>query len=384
VLDLRRLAARATWALSVAALGYTAFALARTVAFARRPLEPAMRAPRVTILKPLHGDEPLLARKLASFCDQDYPSYDVVLGARDAGDPALVAARAAARDDLSTVTVVSANGTTPHHANPKIDTLAALLPYATGEILIFADSDMRVSPDYLLAVVAPFADPAVGAVTCLYRGTPADDGVFSALGAMANHEQFAPSVLVAEALMGMRFGFGSTIAVRRDLFDAIGGLDTLGTLLADDAELCRRVRDDGHRVVLSRYVVENVVDEPTFESLWSHELRWARTHRTVEPGGYVGVALTYPITLALIHVLFAQQRGKAMTLVAAATALRVALSYAAHRAFDVRTPVKPWLVPLRDAFGFAVWLAAFASRKVRWAGDTLQVSTDGSVERATR
>jgi ceramide glucosyltransferase len=161
VADLRRLAERATLVLSLASLAYGAFALERTLAFGRRTRRPAARAPHVTILKPLHGDEPRLAQKLRSFCDQDYPSYDVVLGARDGDDPALAAAHAVAAEFPENVRVVWAHDATPRHANPKIDTLAALVPHARGDVLVFADSDMRVTPDYLLAVVEPFADERV-------------------------------------------------------------------------------------------------------------------------------------------------------------------------------------------------------------------------------
>lgn len=377
--DLRRFAARVTCALALASLAYTAFALERTLAFRRRPRRATARAPRVTILKPLHGDEPLLAQKLRSFCDQDYPAYDVVFGARDRDDPALAAADAVAAEFPDRARVVWADAQTPHHRNPKIDTLAALVPHARGDILVFADSDMRVTPDYLLAIVEPFADEQVGAVTCLYRGVPTDDGLPSRLGAMANHEQFAPSVLIAEKLLGMRFGFGSTIAVRRALFEQIGGLDALGTQLADDAQLCAEVANRGSRVVLSGYVVENVVDEPTFAALWSHELRWMRTHRALEPAGFLGVALTYPIPLALLHLAFARRRRKALGVFGAAVGLRYALAFAAARSFGARPD--PLLVPLRDLLGFAEWCASFAARDVRWAGDRLDVAGDGSIVR---
>ncbi|MDB5042332.1 MAG: glycosyl transferase, family 2 [Candidatus Eremiobacteraeota bacterium] len=373
--DLRRFADRATLALSLASLAYGAFALERTLAFGRRTRRPAARAPYVTILKALHGDEPLLAQKLRSFCDQDYPSYDVVLGARNGDDPALATASVVATEFSDRVRVVSANDGTPHHANPKIDTLAALVPHARGDILVFADSDMRVTPDYLLAIVEPFADERVGAVTCLYRGVPADGGVASRLGAMANHEHFAPSVLIAERLLGMRFGFGSTIAVRRTLFEEIGGLDAIGAHLADDALLCAEVTKRGAAVVLSDYVVENVVDEPTFPGLWSHELRWARTQRALEPGGFAGVVLTYPIPLALLHVAVARERSKPLVVLGAAIALRYALAFAAACAFGARPA--PLLVPLRDTLGLAVWCASFISRGVHWSGDDYRVNRDG-------
>ncbi|HEY4442245.1 MAG TPA: bacteriohopanetetrol glucosamine biosynthesis glycosyltransferase HpnI [Candidatus Elarobacter sp.] len=375
--DLRRIAAGAAGALALASVAYTAIALERTVAFGRRARRATMNAPAVTILKPLHGDEPLLAQKLRSFCDQDYPAYDVVLGAREHDDSALAAAHAVAAAFPDRARVVWADAQTPHHRNPKVDTLAALVPHARGEILVFADSDMRVTPDYLLAIVEPFADPQVGAVTCLYRGAAIEPNLASRLGAAANNEQFAPSVLVAEKLMGMRFGFGSTIAVRRALLEEIGGLDALGTHLADDAQLCAEVAARGSTVVLSRYVVENVVAEPSLGALWSHELRWMRTHRALEPAGFAGVALTFPIPLALLHLALARRRGAAVVLTGAAVALRVALSFAAARAFGARPDAL--LAPLRDALGLAEWCAAFAGRDVAWSGDRLAIDADGTI-----
>jgi ceramide glucosyltransferase len=373
--------AKASGALALASLAYGAFALARTRAFAHRNAEPARETPFVTVLKPLHGAEPLLAEKLRSFCDQDYPDYEVILGTRERDDPALAIARAVASEFPRRVRVVDGEGA-PRHANPKANTLAGMVPHARGSILTIADSDMRVDRDWLGAIVAPFADVQVGAVTCLYRGAPLD-GLASTLGAMANHEHYAPSVLVAEALGPLRYCFGSTMAVRRSVFDEIGGLDAIGAHIADDALLGERVAGRGLRVVLSRYVVENVVDEPTLRTLWSHELRWARTHRVLRPAAYAGLVLTYPLPLALLHAALAR-RPAACAIVVAALGVRYALGASARRAFGVRAPTRPLLVPLRDAFGLAVWAVAFASPRVRWSGDAFRVERDGTLTPAER
>jgi len=366
--DLRGIAAAAALGATLAGVGYTLFALGRVRAFARRPRRPAARAPRVSVLKPLHGEETLLLQNLRSFCDQDYPDLEVILGARDPRDPALAVARALAAEFPDRVRVVDGAGVEARHRNPKANTLAAMVPHAHGELLVIADSDMRVGPDWLLAIVAPFEDAQVGAVTCLYRGEPLP-GFASALGAMANHEHFAPSVLVAQALGPLRYTFGSTMAVRRALFEQIGGLDAIGTHLADDAKLGELVADAGLRVELSTYVVGNVVDEPSLRDLWHHELRWARTHRFLRPGGYAGLFVTYPVPLALAYLALSRHRGRALALTATALAARFALARAARSAFEPPAPAAPWLVPLRDAFGLAVWAAAYAGRDVRWRGE---------------
>lgn len=379
---LGKAAAIATCGATLGSLAYVAFALTRVLAFGRRPIaEPNALgggyAPSVTVLKPLHGDEPGLAANLASFCAQDYERFDVLFGTRHEDDPALAVAREVVAAFPQRARALTAEPATHSHANPKVDTLAVLVPHAHGEVLVISDGDMRVDRRYLRAVSAAFADPAVGAVTCLYRGAPAGDDLASALGAQANHEHFAPSALVAHALLPQRLCFGATMAVRRSVFDAIGGLDALGPFLADDARLGALVAERGLRVILSRYVVENIVAESGLGALWRHELRWARTHRTLEPLGYTGLFLTYPIPLALLHLGCARRRGRALALLGATLALRLALSAAARRTFGVRSAARPWLIPLRELLGLVVWSASFFGRDVRWRADAFTVRRDG-------
>jgi ceramide glucosyltransferase len=383
VADARIIVARAALIVAGASLGYTLFAIERTIAFGRER-RAAQRAagfdfaPSVSVIKPLYGDEPQLAENLRSFCVQDYPAFDVILGTRDVDDPALGAAHAIAGEFAARTRVAHADAATPHHANPKVDTLAALVPHAHGDVLVFADSDMFVTPDYLRTIVAPLRDPRVGAVTCLYRGRPADATIASRLGALANHEQFAPSALIARTLMGMRFGFGATIAVRRALFEELGGLDAIGGHLADDALLCALVVAHGSRVALAGYVVENVVAEASPAALWRHELRWARTHRALEPAGYAGLFLTYPISLALLALAVAPRRRNAALMLGAALLLRAALTRAARDAFGA-APERWWLTQLRDLLGLGVWAAAFAGRGVQWSGTRLALDPRGTI-----
>ena len=359
---------------AVASIGYTAVAVARVLAFARR-LERRRIArgrrgassdprPSVTILKPVRGLERGLHANLASFCAQDYPAYDVVLGTRDPNDPALPVLHAVARAARAPTTVVNGDGTA-RFRNPKISTLAPMLPYATGEIVAISDSDMRVEPDYLDAIVAPFANPHVGAVTCLYRGEPATDSLASTLGAMWITEQFVPQALIARDLEPTTYCFGATMAVRRDVLDRIGGLDALGDHLADDHELGRAVAAAGARVVIADYAVAAYVDEESIGALLRHELRWARTIRSLRPAGYVGVALTYPVPLALLAAALARRTGVALAVVASAFALRLAMHASTHALTSPRAH-RPALLPLRDALGFAVWCAGLFGSTVRW------------------
>lgn len=376
--DLRAVAEKLALAAALASIGYTAFAVTRLRAFERRARERRPVTPTVSILKPVHGTESGLEENLRSFCAQDYPAYDVVLGVHAPGDPALDVINRVAAAFPQHTTVVVGDGVA-RYRNPKVANLAGMLVHARGDLLVIADADMRVTPDYLDAVVAPFADAPAGAVTAIYRGEPADETLASALGAMWITEQFAPSALVAHALEPLAHTFGATMAVRRDVFDAIGGLDALGDRLADDHALGKLVTEHGHTIALAAYAVANVVAESGLRALVRHEVRWARTIRTVRPASYPGIVLTYPVPLALLHLALARRKKPARALLAAAILARLAVRATAHRALGTRIRPSAWLVPLRDALGITVWVLGLFGRAVRWRDAGLHITPRGEL-----
>jgi ceramide glucosyltransferase len=338
--------------------------------------------PSVTVLKPLCGLEPGLEANLRSFCAQEYPSYEVVMGSRDHDDPALELARAIAGSAQCKIDVVA--GAQTLGPNLKVSTLARLGASSRSDVIVIADSDIGVGPGYLRAVVEPLTDPEVGVVTCLYRGQPTDS-FWSRLGALSINEWFRPSVLISRLLGSETYCSGATIACRREVLDAIGGFRDLASLLADDHELGARVRRLGLRCVLSDYEVTTTVDEPTVEALVQHELRWARTIRAVQPHGHASLGITYAVPLTLLTAL-ADPRPLVMLLPALAVLLRVSLHWvvdagrsASAEAAGARTaPIGGgWLVPFRDVLSFGVWMASFATRQVTWRQQRMYVRRDG-------
>ncbi len=355
-------------ALRLATLGgiaYLGFALFRVTTYRRSRTNAGALAPPLTLLKPLCGLEPQLYENLCSFCDQEYPEFQVVFSAADAHDPALEVARAVASQFAGRDITVSADAASTRASNPKIANLLGAMPHAKHDILVVADSDMRVGRGYLAAVAGTFASARIGAATCLYRGRAAG-GFAAALGAAFVNDQFAPSVLVATALQPMRFCFGSTMAVRREALEAIGGLEALGEQLADDYALGRLVAARGWTVEMAPYVVENVIYDENLAALWRHELRWARTIASLRPAGYALSIFSYGVPIALAYLFVAPASLFAWTLACAAAALRLTLHYAVRRPLELRDSPKPWLVPVRDLFGCAVWFAGLFGTRVLW------------------
>jgi ceramide glucosyltransferase len=361
--------------LAGASLVYIGGAIVALRAWARREVPEARESPPATILKPLCGPEPELYENLRSFCDQDYPQFQVIFGARDPDDPALTVARRLVREfperDLRVVADERLIG-----SNRKVSNLANMMPGACHDLLVIADSDIRVGPDYLRRMLAPLLDPGVGLVTCLYRAH-ADRSPWSRIGAMAINEGFLPSVLVARALGSNAFGFGSTLAVRREHLEQIGGFASLAGHLADDYRLGELTRRRGLRTVLSPYLVETRVHEPDAAALWHHELRWARTIRAVRPWGHLFSVVTYALPMSLLAVALADGAPWALALPFLALGGRVMLHYAAGASLRLKEPRNPWLVPFRDLQSFAVWAASFLGRRVRWRRGDFSVASDG-------
>jgi len=193
-------------------------------------------------------------------------------------------------------------------------------------------------------------------------------------------EQFAPSTLVSDLIEPAEYMFGSTMAVRREVLAAIGGIEALGNHLADDFALGRLVTESGHHVAVASYVVVNVVAEPSIRALVEHELRWARTIRAIKPWNYPGIVLTYPLPLALAHLALARDKRIPLVLVVLALMLRIAVADAAHTAFGSQKRPPRWLIPLRDAIGVLVWARGLRGRSVRWRGHPLRVASRDRLE----
>ncbi len=365
--------------LAIASLGYVAACVVVTFAWGRRARGAASEMPALSVLKPLCGAEPYLEANLRSFCRQSGPGIEILFGARDPADPGLAIARRVVAD-YPAVDAQFVDGAPVLGLNAKVNTLARLASLAKNELLLIADSDTWVGPGDLARTVAPLRDPAVGVVSCLFRGRPTNT-FWSRLGALGINEWFMPSVLVSRALQSPAYCSGPVVAIRRDVLNAVGGFVALAPMLADDYELGARVRQLGYRSVIAECEVTVTVHERTWTDLLRHELRWLRTIRTVAPLGHACSALTYALPITLIAALVARMAPWSIALVALAVLLRTAVHaiVASWRTADApdRRRAAIWMVPLRDIISFAMWLASYASRRITWRGRTMWVGSDG-------
>ena len=358
--------------------GVIAWLAVRTPLRASRSVQRGM--PAVTILKPLCGAETETYQCLRSFCDQEYPEFQVIFGVADPNDPAIAVAQRLRREFPQRDLQIIIDGS-QHGSSRKVSNLVNMMAYANHDYLVLSDSDVWVTPDYLARVVAPLDEPEVGIVTCAYRGV-SRAGLWSRLETMFINEWFMPSVRVAATAGSRAFAFGASIALRRDVLARIGGFMSIANQLADDYRLGELTRGLGLRTVLSDVVVEIAVAQRSFVELVEHELRWLRTIRTLRPAGYSCSFVTFTIPVALIAAGLSRGAPAAFVMLAIAASARVLMHLQTRQAGA--GAVQLLIVPIRDMLNLGLWGMSFLNRRVRWRNEHFQVTADGSVELVVR
>ena len=171
------------------------------------------------------------------------------------------------------------------------------------------------------------------------------------------------------------------MAIRRDVLNKIGGFEALTNFLADDYMLGKAVVKQGHKVALVPYIVENIVSEKNLKSLFYHELRWARTIRSVQPKGYTMSFITeaFPISILTGMFIYLYSSSLAWTMLPIITTLtlRITLHFIVQKNLARSAVYTPWLIPARDLFTLGVRIVSLFGRKVRWRDQTMVVCKGG-------
>jgi ceramide glucosyltransferase len=357
--------------IAAAPLAYYVTATIAAVRFFRRERARQWPAytPAVSLLKPVKGVDFASYENFLSFCRQDYPDYEIIFAVNDETDAAVPLIRQlAAEFPERHIRLVS--GAAQVGANKKVNNLIGLERDARHDVLVLTDGDVRVRASYLREVVAPFADAKIGGVTSFYRGIT-EKSVGAELEAIGASSDFFAGVLVAEWMEGMTFALGASIVTTKQWVAKIGGFAAIANMHSDDYELGHRIAKAGGEVLLSREPVWTMYPAQTPRGFWDHQVRWARTVRLCRPVAYMGVIFTHGLPWAVLAALVAPERWIAASYLLAYLVLRLVMAWTVG-VWGVGDEIlrrKLWLVPVRDAIYFAVWLASFASNKISWGGE---------------
>jgi ceramide glucosyltransferase len=342
--------------------------------------------PAVSILKPVHGLETRLKENIESFFRQDYPHYEILFAADEAEDAALdVVREISSRYPKIPVRILVTGTPWP---NPVVYSFYSMAEAAAHDILVTTDSDVEVAPNYLREIVPPLLDPKVGLLTCLYRGKNVTN-FFSGLTAVGMSVEMTAGVLVANLLEGMKFGLGPTTVVRKDALRSIGGYAALRDYIAYDFAIGNLIEKAGYRVVLSCHLIDHVVSQKSFRHMWQNQLRWAQTTRYSRPKGHFGSGLIFAMPYGVLGFIGGALLGHwklGIFFLAAAIVNRLIEAWLVGWTV-VRDPVirrAPWLYPLRDLLGFAVWFASYLKLRYVWRDSRFELKGTRIALRQTR
>lgn len=372
------IAAIAVSILGFAALAYQVVAMLAALFYrveatlVKKCSQPA-NLPPVSILKPVSGLDTGFESAILGHALQDYPEFEILFGVNTLDDPAVPAVRALIEQhpDVS-IRLIACPTKTP---NAKVGILIDLLREARHPVLVVNDSDISVPRNYLRRIAGRLVMRKAGMVTCLYRATANSvAGVWEAFGISID---FVPSTLVAP-LVGIReFGLGSTLCFRRADLENAGGFEVVSNYIADDYQLAKRITGVGKRSVFSEVVVQTNLSEPTWQDVWKHQVRWARTIRASRGDGFLGLPITHA-GLWIVLALFCHLWSLALMLFLARVAMAIMGGFVALESW-LALLLSP-LAPLWDLWAFVVWLAAFAGRTVEWRGERYRLTKDGVLE----
>lgn len=348
-----------------------------TRSFWREPRPASDFTPPVSTLKPVHGIDAGAYENFASFVNQNYPEFEILVGMLDAQDPVHEIVERVKNDFPAVpVRIVHAD---PVGSNNKVSILTLLEREARHDLLVISDSDMRVTPDYLREVVAPLQDETVGLVSCLYR---AEDlrTLTARLEALYLGTTYMPSVLVGHRYVRLPFALGATMVLRRADLAKIGGFAAIADYLADDYQLGKRVGGLGRQIRFSQYTPRDILGFTTFGEQWNREVRWAKCARVSRPLEYTWYFLTFSTPLALLTALAMGLSRWGWGLVVATILFRWLIGWSVTRYAGDRAAGR-WLflLPLRDFLTALVWLGALLGEHVVWGGRRFRLTRDGAL-----
>ncbi|HLC16940.1 MAG TPA: glycosyltransferase [Thermodesulfovibrionia bacterium] len=348
--------------------------------FSRPPEDKELKQPDsepepVSILKPVQKLSAIQLENIASFCVQDYPEYEIVIGTSVSEKEEFQALYSNLLECPLEVTYTAQNP----GPNYKIGNLMTAASNARHKLLVLSDVDIWAAPDYLTDVVSCFGKKEAYVVTSLYRIVNIT-GMCAAFQALGVHGDFIPNVLVAEKIGRLNFAFGSGIAIHRNTLEAIGGLKSLLPYLADDYQIGYKAATLGYRVVIAPKLVNHTVNISSWKELWRQQLRWSVTYRVCRPVGYFFSFLTHGVSLASFNVLCSGFSLNSLVVWCLMVGVRYGTFFAANRLWLKNKELTRyiWFAPLKDLFSTVIWAASFLTKKVFWAGRHFRVNRDGT------
>jgi ceramide glucosyltransferase len=340
--------------------GYGVYATYCTWAFFRTNKNPGPEVPvlpPVSVIKPVAGMEEGYLENFVSFCQQDYPVFELIFAfppKRDALVHLLEGLKA---------------------RFPQVD-----MKKAKHSVLVMSDSDMRVGTQYLKQTVTLFLHKRTGLVTALYRNIHSR-GLWAALQALTIQSVFVPNVLFSRKVEGMSCAFGATLCTSKDILESLGGIESFLDYLADDYQMGHRIHEKGLEILLSHDLVDQVSRTRTFKQYFLQQLRAGITQRVCRPLGYLGSVLTHQVSLALLFLLVERFSPLSWVLFMTVCGIRIFSAGLLNTTTIRNRELSRYLalIPLNDLMNTLFWSLSLFTGTVRWEERKFRVFKGGKM-----
>ncbi len=325
--------------------------------------------PSVSVIVPVSGNAPALTACAESLGRLTYPRHEVMLCASEDDGEATLAIQAA----LKLVPGMRGCIVTPIAiSNPKAALVAAALPLAKHDLILFSDDNVVSSPERIQTHLA-YRGAGYGLVSACVVGDEFKSFWAAVDGAFMNGH-FARLQRAGDAV-GLSFSTGKSILLSRNALTRSGGYKAAGETICEDAIVQRDLCAIGERVTLTHEVQRQPIGQRRAAEVWHRHLRWARCRRRHAPLLFALEAATSgPIT-----VLAAAIAGSAISLPYACGAAGALLLLSMEWGFLVfvgwpRSRWYPAVWVTRELMALALWVTALkSSEQTLWRGKSLKL-----------
>jgi ceramide glucosyltransferase len=329
----------------------------------------------ITVIKPLKGLDDNLFDNLSSFCTQDYPAYEVIFALQDANDAAYkVVQKVKSRHPECDITVLVEHCATG--LNPKVNNLMPACKKAKYEQVLISDSNVMVGKDYLKETARHMRDPRVGLVTNIIRGIRA-----RSLGSLFENLHLNSfiigSVCFLDRYLNMPCVIGKSMLMRKKDLETIGGFDAVKDVLAEDYVIGKLIHEQGKKVVLSEYAVNNINEFWSLGKFMNRHTRWGKLRWQIGGIKYFSELIGNAVFMAYIPLFLTGFSASASALAFGVSWVKILGDmYLGRKTSSGMNPLAYLLAPLKDLIIGCIWFIPLLSNTVVWRGNRYLIGKD--------
>jgi len=334
-----------------------------------------LNLPPISILKPLKGLDDNLFDNLNSFCNQDYPEYEIIFALQDYNDPAYKVARKI-KDKYPNRNISIVVERCDEGLNPKVNNLIPAHKVSKYGHILISDSNVMVDKDYLREIVKHMHDPDVGLVSNMITGVGGRT-IGSILENLHLNSFIIGSVCFLDKFLKMPCVVGKSMLMRKNDLEAIGGFKAVKDVLAEDYIIGKKMQNRGKRVVISNYLINNVNEYWGLKKFINRHTRWGKLRWRIGGFRYISELISNPVFMSFLPILLWEPSKITISFAILVSLLKTAGDlYIGKRIESELTPLLYLLSPIKDLIIGFVWFVPILSNTVVWRGNRYIIGKD--------